>query len=296
MELKKIVDKVYYLNAPANLGLLVNEHNYALLIDAGLDESIARKIYRQLENSNLQLKGIIVTHAHADHFGGASFLHKKTSAKIYTSPMEATVIEHPLWEPIYLFGGAHPPLTLQNKFLLAPPSPVAEVLAFGPQNIEGIELEIVPLPGHSWQQIGVSCQGVLFCADAVFAPEVLKKHGIPLFCHLQETWNTFRYLLGRSEKYFLPAHGSLTEDINSLVEANRKHLEEVLNYILEFLKEPQTTEKILADCCQNWGVTLANQGQYYLMQATILAYLSFLANEGQLTVFYQHNLQYWQKV
>lgn len=295
MELKKIKENVYYLDGPANIGLLTNENREALLIDAGLDESIARKVWRNLENNSLQLKGIIITHAHADHFGGAEFLLRKSQAKLYAFPMEKSVIEHPLWEPIYLFGGVHPPIAMQNKFLLAPASKVEKILTVGSQVIERIKLEIVPLPGHCWEQIGVSCNEVLFCADAVFAPEVLSKHGIPLFTYLQDTYKTFSFLLSRKESYFLPAHGTLVQDIKPLVETNKSCLEEVSEYIISLLVNPQTTEKVLAECCKRWGITLNNQGQYYLMQATILSHLSHLFNEEKISTIYQNNYQYWLK-
>lgn len=296
MELKKITDQVYYLDAPANIGLVSTADKEALLIDAGLDESTGKKVWRQLESQGFQLKGIIITHAHADHFGGAEFLVKKTQAKLYAPPMEKAVLDHPLWEPIYLFGGAQPPQAMQNKFLLAPASPGSEILSFGKQIIENIQLEIVPLPGHSWQQIGVSCNQVLFCADAIFAPEVIQKHGIPLFSDLKATWETFQLLINRAEKYFLPAHGPLVEDIRPVVEANRNCLEAVQNYLKDLLTTPLTTEKILAACCQDWGINLTNQGQYYLMQATILAHLSYLFNEKKISTYYENNQQFWKRL
>ena len=57
---------------------------------------------------NVELAAVIVTHAHADHFGGAGEVKKRTGAPVLAPAFEAAVVENPVLEPVYLFTGAQP--------------------------------------------------------------------------------------------------------------------------------------------------------------------------------------------
>ena len=57
----------------------------------------------------------------------------------------------------------------------------------GKQNIAGVELEIVPLHGHTPGMIGVAtADNVLFAGDSFFSVYILEKHGIPYFTGIRE--------------------------------------------------------------------------------------------------------------
>ncbi|MBE3588643.1 MAG: MBL fold metallo-hydrolase [Thermoanaerobacteraceae bacterium] len=291
MQLNRINDRVYYIEAPVNMGLIVNDRREALLVDTGIDDSVARKVKRLVTENGYSLKGIIITHAHADHSGGAAHLVKTTGAKVYATAPEKAVLEFPLWEPLYLFGGAYPPASMHHKFLLAPAVRVDEVMEPGRHNLDGFEVDVVALPGHTPGQVGVSAHGVLFCADAVIAPGVLDKHGIPLNVHLKQALATYDLLEERPENYFLPAHGSLVADIAPVVAANRTRVHDVLAFILSLLKDQRSLEEILAPTCTRFGVDIGNTGQYYLMHLTIMAYMGYLLDRGEIEVSYHGNRQ-----
>jgi glyoxylase-like metal-dependent hydrolase (beta-lactamase superfamily II) len=59
----------------------------------------------------------VVTHAHADHFGGVHHLIQQTGLKVYATRVEAAVMSGPILEPLYLFSGAQPPRELQHRLL-----------------------------------------------------------------------------------------------------------------------------------------------------------------------------------
>ena len=175
----EVTEHVGYIAGGVNLGVLWNDKN-AALVDTGLDKDSGRKALRALEEHGLKLNAIINTHSHADHFGGNAYLVRNTGAKVYASSVEAGIIQNPLLEPIYLFHGANPIHNLHNKFVLADPSPVDEGIEMGKLNLVGLEVEIVSLPGHSFNQIGVKLDDVLFCADTVFSERVIDKYRIPV--------------------------------------------------------------------------------------------------------------------
>ncbi|GAB6138696.1 MBL fold metallo-hydrolase [Halanaerobaculum tunisiense] len=297
MELQQIKENLYYISNPANIGV-IKAGEQAILIDSGLDDSTARKILNLLEKEGLSLGAIINTHSHADHCGGNAYLEQETEAKIYASQLEAGIVENPYLEPLYLFSGAKPLADLENKFLRAKDSQVDTIIDDQQEKlvINGIEIEIITLPGHTLNQIGLAVNGVLFCGDAVFAKGALRKHKI-LFCTaIREQKETLNWLQGSDYNFYLPAHGKLTQEITELAKINLEVIEDVEDYLLSRLTSKQTTEDILQKLCVAYEVEITTTQQYYLMKTITMAYLSFLSNTGAVKTEIKKNKFYWKTV
>ena len=118
-----------------------------MLVDTGLDRDTAKKILRHVESLKITLAAVVVTHAHADHCGGAAMIRARTGVPVYAPALEADVVANPIWEPLYLFSGALPPAELRHKFTLAEPCPVDGILESGEQELGGVPLTVLPAPG-----------------------------------------------------------------------------------------------------------------------------------------------------
>lgn len=295
MNLNKINDNVYYIDSAVNMGLVISPKGEALLIDTGIDGSAAKKALKLIKDAGFSLSGIILTHSHADHCGGAPHLAKATGVPVYATALEKAVIESPLWEPLYLFSGAYPPSPLLNKFFMAPGVAVSRTVSPGMISAGDIDVEIVDLAGHSPGQIGVAAAGVLFCADSVIAPEVVEKHGIPLNSHLARAIEAFDLLEAREDSLFIPAHGSPVSDIRPVVAANRSRVEETIAALLALLEKPRTAEELLAESCARVGISINNIGQHCLMNLTVMAYLGYLLEKGLIVVSYHSNRQVFSR-
>lgn len=275
------------------MGLIVNGGGEALLVDTGLDESSARKAVKLINGAGFILKGILITHAHADHCGGAPYLVKSTGARVYATAAEKPVLEFPMLEPVYLFSGASPPSQLRNKFFLALGVKVDELVAPGDCTAGGCRVEVVNLAGHAPGQVGVAAGGVLFCADAVIGPEVVEKHSIPLNADITGALYSFDTLESRQESFFVPSHGSPVEDIRPVVYANRSRVTETLECVLSMLEKPLTAGEILAGACERFGININSLGQHCLMNLTVMAYLGYLLDKNQITPAYENNRQFF---
>lgn len=81
--------KVYYHHNPggfSNCYIVVNEHaKEAIIIDPG---KVSDKIISQIEENNLTISGILITHNHGSHVHGLKTLRKIYSPKIYAADWE----------------------------------------------------------------------------------------------------------------------------------------------------------------------------------------------------------------
>jgi glyoxylase-like metal-dependent hydrolase (beta-lactamase superfamily II) len=281
MELIQLTDSAYQLRGGTNAGLIVQE-SQAVLVDTGLDRDAARKILRAIEGLSLRLGGIVITHAHADHFGGASLLRSRTGAPVYAPGLEAAIVANPLLEPLYLFSGAAPPAALRHKFTLAEACPVDALIEPGEVAIGGVSIRAIPAPGHSPNQMMIAGGGACFVADACFAPEILKKHGIPFYVDVTQAAATLAMLADLDGSYdvFVPGHGEAVSSIRAWAGENAARLAEICQTVAEALHDATELGDILAETTNRLKVAIESPVIYYLTQTTVLACLGALEAAG----------------
>jgi glyoxylase-like metal-dependent hydrolase (beta-lactamase superfamily II) len=292
LTLQQIAEHTYLIPAPTNIGVYVNDHQ-AILIDSGNDKEAGRQIFKLLTAQDWQLALIINTHSNADHIGGNAFLQNKTNCRIAATQMEAAFINHPILEPAFLFGG-FPMSDLQNKFLVAQPSRVTDVIPASGAILE-TGLEAIALPGHYFEMIGIKTpDDVLFLADSVFSETILNKYHLVFLYDIQAQFETLERLKTLQAKYYVPSHGNLCTEIQSLAESNRRKSQEILAFIATCCAEPHIFEDILALICARYQIAL-NANQYVLVGSTVKSYLAYLLAQGKLTTRFTDGKMFWQR-
>lgn len=269
-----------YWRGPVNIGFVLTDEG-AVLIDTGIDRTAPRRLAEYLKDAlGSRIVAVLNTHAHADHFGGNSYVVSKFDATVCAPPVEAEIIRSPVLEPLYLAGGK-PPAELMGKFIMGEASPVHHVVT-GPLRIGGIEFDPISLPGHSINQVGYMIDRTFFCADVLFPEEIIKKYGL-LYCydpasHL-ETLHKLKEIEAGS---FIPGHGKHQEGKpEKLLEINRKHFFTVEEIIIGHISQPRHTEGVLNVVLEKLKLSLQNYEQYYLCLSTIKGYLQKLKEEGR---------------
>lgn len=283
-ELNKIGERTYYIEAPAKIGLYVEDDGTATLIDSGNDKEAGRKINQHLKENDWKLKLIINTHSNADHIGGNAFLQQRTGCEIRSTSIENAFTAHPLLESSFLFGG-FPPKVLRNKFLMAQQSEVTGDLSSGLP--EGFE--IIDLPGHFFNMIGVRTpDDIVFLADCVSDISVLNKYHINFIYDIGQYLATLNFTENLSASLFVPSHAEPTKDIRPLAKANREKVHEIIALILLICKVPDTIEGIMKSICDHFDLTL-DFNQYVLVGSTIKSYLSYLLDAGGVAASFNEN-------
>jgi glyoxylase-like metal-dependent hydrolase (beta-lactamase superfamily II) len=297
MKRVELASGVFHLPGGSNMGLVVRDGR-GLLVDAGLDKDAARRALRAADELGVVLEAVFLTHAHADHFGGAHFLQRRLGMPLVAPALEAAMMEHPLIEPLYLFGGAAPIGELRHKFTLAEPCRIDQRVEAGPLEIGPFRLEVVPLPGHAPNQVGVAVGDVLFCADAVFPAETLQKHKVIFCVDLDETLATLDRLPDLPYGCFAPGHGpayGAGDEIARACGANRERLEAIREQVHSALEEPQGTAALVQRVADDLGLTLTTATAYFLTRTTVLAALSSLERAGEVAAVMSDNRLLWQR-
>lgn len=294
LQFSQVCEGIYALQGGSNVGFIVQEGK-ALLVDMGMDDDAARRAIRCLGELDAVPVGLVITHAHADHFGGAAAFVRRTGAPVFASALEAAIIRHPILEPITLYGGASPPPTLRQKFLLASPCPVTQEVEPGPLSVGGISVEVVPLPGHAPAQMGLVVGDVLFCADAYFPQDVLARHGIPFFYDFDTALETLEWLRQTKYRAYLAGHGPWRAEVRDVAGANQGRLLEIRAWVREAVREARETEALVAGLAQRYGLHLTTPTQFVLTRGSLLAVLSSLVADGEVAAALDGDRLVWRR-
>lgn len=277
-------DWVGYVPGGTNVGIIRNDDTHVTLVDSGLNDTIARKVLRCVRDElDSEVVAILNTHGHADHFGANAFVVKRTGCEVWAPPIESSTIRHPVMQPAMLYGGADPLDALRSRFLLAEPSPLdGEVLA-GSQEFMGTTMDLIPLPGHSPNQLGVLVDGVFFCADVVFPPAAIDKYRIPYLFGLTDHLASLEKAGAIAARSVVPGHGPHVEALDDLVTLNRSAIDRTLECLREILTSPRTSDEVCAALFIRLDVPVTDAQGYFLLKPTVNAYLAHLDRLGEAT-------------
>ncbi len=138
----------------ANTYIIFDENKKAIVIDCGGDSEDVVKI---LNENDLTLEAIVLTHGHFDHIGGVNKLREETGAKVYGAIEERDLFDDPdhNLSTATLLG----PITLDCDHYFKD----GDELVFTP-----ITLKAKNTPGHTEGSFVLYGNGYLFTGDTLF--------------------------------------------------------------------------------------------------------------------------------
>lgn len=288
-ELIQISEHDYYFDCPAKIGLVREDDTHVVLIDSGNDKDAAKKVLRALDANGWQLRAVFNTHSHADHIGGNKLLQSKTGCKIYAPGVECDFTNHPILEPVSLWGG-YPMKELQHKFLMAQES-AAEPLT---EEVLPAGMTAIPLPGHCFDMAGFrTADGNVFLADCLSSRDTLEKYGIGYLWDVEAYLSTLESVKTMEANCFVPAHAAASAEIAGLAQYNIDAVRNAGEKIRALCGEGIGLDALLQKVFAGYGLTMTIQ-QYALIGSTVRSYLVWLQKLGKVQYFISENMLLWK--
>lgn len=137
----KIFDNLYVIGRTTTVVYALTTSDGIVLIDAGYPDQLETVLLPGMKELGLdpaRIKYILVTHGHADHFGGSTVLQQRYGAKVGMAAADWDTVERP--------GRGGTPSTGPKRDL---------VLAEGtPVKAGDTEIQVVAIPGHTPGSLG----------------------------------------------------------------------------------------------------------------------------------------------
>jgi len=152
MKIKKFDNNLYTQNS-----YLIQEMNHAVVIDPGMN---GMSIASYIEENQLQLDAVLLTHAHFDHTKGLRNLAKIGTFDLYLHQDEKNHLNNPEFNCAIFFG---------DSFMSPQKADIHTFVDMDEISIAGMNFLVHHTPGHT---IGSSCfllGDTLFTGDTIFA-------------------------------------------------------------------------------------------------------------------------------
>lgn len=278
-ELTKIKGNTYNFDSYTNIGLFINKKDQVILIDSGDHKRTVRTFNKILEEKNLRPDYIISTHCHVDHISGNRFFQEKYGTKILCSDKERMFIKYTEIEPDIMYNGYSVNKKLNPNYQGEPSEP--EV--FSEKNLpEGVD--IIPLPGHAWQMIGVKTEdNVVFLADSIMSEETWEEHKLPFFNDVNGSIETLGKVKSLEGDIFIASHAKPVTDIKELADLNICKLNERKQLLYE-LCSGNSADEIFVLYMKALGIDVQGnryQSYYTMLRHYLQALIEDKAIEGE---------------
>lgn len=166
--MEKIYDNIHMKKFNYFNLYIIKGNNGDILIDTGFI-GIKKNLKKWLDNFNIKL--VILTHAHVDHIWNASYIQKLYNCDVALSVNDIENIDnsnikskpsktkYKTWTNLMNWGMCHfTPEEFKVNIKLQDNQTI---------NNYGLDLKIIPLPGHTNGSIGVLYKDYLFAGDAL---------------------------------------------------------------------------------------------------------------------------------
>lgn len=287
----KAGEKTWYMEGFAAAGFYAAGDGTCYLIDAGNTEQSGREIDEVLTEMGWNLSGILLTHAHTDHFGGCAYLQKKYGCPVFAKGSEAAIASNSFLEPAMFHGGYPYPQVMKRGIYYSDSCVCQDISSeLFPQDIE-----VVDLPGHSCESVGyITPDGTAFIGDAVFDEETAERYPLQSIYSIDDELDSFEKLKEIKADRFVTGHGGMFKDIRPVCEKDRQTVLEVADLILGFTQQPRSTEEIVSCLIKHYNIREGHR-TYALILSIARTYISWHCEKENIEAVFEDGFLRWRR-
>ena len=303
MNLINIKGDTFYIKGGTNTGIYLFEDLTALMIDPGLSGTRPKNIIKMLKNNGINLKFIINTHEHDDHYVSCNqFKLENNDIRILSSRYAKIYIDNPELFSKYILGGK--PNNFFNKSLRSEPIydlKVDETLDEGKLILNKDVFEVIEFKGHTPGSIGIMTKdNILFIGDLLVSKEMLNKYDFLFIFDIEEYLKSLKKLRNIDFEYIILGHGKNViskVDSEELINMHEKAINKYLNQIRLELNKPMGLEQLLKNIIIKNNLSY-NYKEFYFYKSSLMSAISYLCDldeiqyilkEGELLYYIKKN-------
>jgi len=213
-----------------------------ILFDSGID--FKEELPALMEQRGLRVRAVFCTHMHWDHTAGNEGLVNRFGAEIF----------------------AHEDAIADIKFSKTPTYPIRALREEGSVTVDGVEIEILPTPGHCVGHLAfVTPDGVCCLGDAMMSGQMLRESKMPYLEDVDLSIVTMEQIRRTRYPFYATSHKGVTplEDMPALVDENIKKELDLYDMLRQQITGPKPVEEVLAGLAEAAGIR-RNRGTDYI--------------------------------
>ena len=278
----------------ARIPLYMPDRNNAVMIDAGYAPTSQEAILGLLEQENIHVRAVLVSHWHIDHVGCIPSLQEKYGTHTYMSRFAWIMINSFNMERKSVFS--YPFLVIPNENLTLRDD--EHLIASDATEISvcGYTFQILRYPGHETDNMGyVTPDNVVYLSDTILSQDVLHSIRIPYFADWDADLKTKRQLLDHNFSACVMAHnGVVIGSGRQIIQANIDNMLEKIELVASLCEQEITIEDLTSRMVEVTAGKPDVVGKVNGTRRNTEKVLEYLFKNGRLEIFAKDGYVYYR--
>jgi len=258
-----------------------DRHN-AIIMDTGLKLTDREGLMALLEQEDIRIHSVLLSHFHMDHAGNLRVLKEKYGAHSYMSYYASAMINNP---------GMARMATFETSFLSIPlvgPYLSATDHLIDPESDEitvcGHRFGVISLPGHAMENMGfVTPDAVAYLSDTILSQDVLRAVRIPYCSQCATDLQSKAKARDLQYKRYILAHNGVVDSIRELAQENIDNMHQKIDIVEQQCREYIHLDQLTANVVAITGSNPEDLRSVLGAKRNVQVIVDYLMQTGRLT-------------
>ena len=264
------------------LPLYMPDRQNAILMDTGLKSTDREGLLSLLEQEDIRVQSVLISHFHMDHIGNLRPLKEKYGCHTYMSYYASAMLHNPGMTRLASYETSFMSIPLVGPYLSAtdhlidPETP--EIM------VGGYRFDVINLPGHAVENMGfVTPDGVAYLSDTILSRDVLRMVRIPYCSHCATDLEAKAKVRELSYNRYILAHNGVVDSIRELAQENIDNMQQKIAMVLGQCRDYIPLERLASNVVAITGSKPDDLRKVIGAKRNVQVIVDYLMETGQLT-------------